>query len=165
MPGPNKNFESVDTGSLLFNEGFEIVEDDNSPLTISSAISGSITLSDTYEVVYLIQTEGSGNAGVYEMQVNGDTGTNYDYELNDGTETSGASAIPAGVWSQCVGNTFTLSGSWSGGWSLGVRQQSIANVAVSAQNSNITSPLTSITIQDDGGENASATFRVLGVPQ
>jgi len=141
-------------------------EDDNSPLIISSAQSGTITLAGQYDTVLVKIVEGSSSlVGAFDLQINGDTGANYEYVTVGGTETTGASAIElAGDWGHSVGQVITMSGEWGAEWSCNTGvQRARSNRSLAGNNSSVTSPLDSITIKDDGSKSGSLTARVYGV--
>lgn len=139
-------------------------EDGNSPLSISSASSGSITLASSWDAIMCIVTS-TGGSGVIDMRANGDTGANYDYVDLGGTATSGASQ-----WDRVMdidkasGQTIHLAGKWPSRASIHTNYQGSTTSGMAAGgNSNVTSPLDSITLLHSAGSNFSVTMRVFGI--
>jgi len=65
-------------------------EDENSPVSIGETSSYTYNISTTGEQYLIGFKGGNGNGGALQMQVGGDTGTNYQYWSSDGTDTTSA---------------------------------------------------------------------------
>jgi len=96
-------------------------EDPNSPLTVSNAQSGTINLSSTYTLVWLIGRvrNGSGAAQQIGFQVNGNT-SNYTVRGDDGSDTFGVSSArltptAVGTSRELIGS-YTLMGDFTASW-------------------------------------------------
>lgn len=139
-------------------------EDGNSPLSISGATSGSITLASSYKAVKVIVVDTGQNNEAMGMRVNGDTGANYDYVALDGTLTTGASQFDGVVTTQETdGQVMQLAGDWGANFNAFFGQPSTNNSrALSGENANITSPLDSIELRG-AASNVDVTARVYGL--
>jgi len=153
---------TVSTGSLAFTPGAKWTEDANSPLFINGSTSGTITLDGEYDAVQLIMTGGTGNTEVLDMQINGDTGANYDYLDNGDNTTSGATAWEGvSISARSVGQIITLSGRF-GEMTMGTSVHAFASGrTVGGRNTNVNSPLESITIKS--GSSFTSEFTVFGL--
>jgi hypothetical protein len=96
-------------------------EDPNSPLTVSNAQSGTITLSSTYTLVRLIGRvrNGSSTSQQIGFQVNGNT-SNYTVRADDGSDTVGISSArltptALGTSQELIGS-YTLMGDFTANW-------------------------------------------------
>ena len=91
---PSVETESVSTESLVIG-GTLYEEDDNSPINESNVLSASINLNEPANEVIIIPQRDE-VFGFEDIQVNGDTGTNYtNYDTSD-TATSGEDAFSIG---------------------------------------------------------------------
>lgn len=157
----NLTMNTISGGSGIWSE------DANSPLTISASSSGTITLSGQYPVVkVIIESDTSSTAGNHmDLRVNGDTASNYDTRLS-GSTTSADSFVKA-VFETGFGSgtEIIMSGEWSTNWSCGVSGGTSGGdtSAVHGSNTNVTSPLDSITFVDDAANNMSITASVYGL--
>lgn len=137
-------------------------EDGNSPLSISSSSSGSISLASSSEIVKVV-VESAGNGSVdVDMRVNGDTGSNYSSRFWDGS-TSSDSFVKAVLQPRTAeGSVFYCSGQWSGQWGMGKvagGPASVGQIAIGGSNNNISSPLNSVEFLDDAANSFSLTAR------
>lgn len=156
--------DSVNTGDLTYSAGVTFKEDDNSPLEILGESSGTITLADEYDAVKMIMTgTDSGPTELLDMQINGDTGSNYEYVDNGDNTTSGATSWEGvAISNRSVGQHITLSGSWGNAVTFGtsVHGQS-GGRTIGGRNNSVPSPLNSITIKSSSSFDAK--FSVIGI--
>lgn len=144
-------------------------EDGNSPVSISGKNSETVNLSGSYDLVMVSISQPENettNEDDLEIQVNGDTGTNYDVVNNDGSISADESSVSplilddggepgyaiikiCGRWKgKCVGEI--IGGAIGGAYAKGFN------------NTSVTSPLSSITVFTDAGNNFSADLEILG---
>jgi len=132
-------------------------EDPNSPVSDASGSVSSIqvTLADTYDVVRVVaKGDYSGDFANLQIQVNGDTGTNYNARDTDGGETRGVSFWPIATLTDTGPNTVVGSCHISGRFQ---EQCAVCNVPGAARassfptqhgdNTNVTGPLDSVTVR------------------
>jgi len=86
-----EGINSISTEELVIG-GTLYEEDDNSPFTVSSQSSYTYTVANSYDEVIIISPAKSGGA-FDELQINGDTGSNYSYVDNGDNQTTGATAF------------------------------------------------------------------------
>lgn len=152
----NNNFNSED--------GWRLESRDN----LSSVSSHSVTLSTTYKEVrcrFDITGTATNNPRRLRMQVNGDTGTNYNFYQQNGTYSSGNSS----VWMGRVGPgasssvIWRMAGDWQGVFSGRVEHAAIKNdTADWFENEAVTTPLDTISFNIPSSETVSGTFEVFG---
>jgi len=133
-------------------------EDPGSPAATTSGSSVTLTLSNTYDLVlcHAKCIGGSGNFANLDLQINGDTGTNYNAYTVTGVKSTGDSRWASAIRSNGGGEPrgmFLLSGRWGNGAgykSMGLAHDPTAGIAVYGWNKNVTSPLDSITLTAGG---------------
>lgn len=140
-------------------------EDGNSPFTVTGANSISGTLASDYDQVLLAlkSTDTNGNGNNVSMQVNGDTGSNYDNFDVTGAETSGASSWPNIVThgANITTTTAILVNGFNGG--LGIDNlygTTVASATHKGSNFNVSAPLDSFTF--DRGAPTDFTVEAFG---
>lgn len=143
-------------------------EDANSPLTVSASSSGTITLSGQYPTVKcIIESDTSATAGRdIDLQINGDTGANYATRLWSGSSSADLFVKAAFRTGFAAGTEIIMSGEWGTNWSCGFMGGGDAGIngkAIAGSNTNVTSPLNSITLMDDAANNFSVTMSVYGL--
>lgn len=132
-------------------------EDANSPLTSSNSTSATYTVSGDYDIYTLISDPS--NTGYFKLQLNGDTGDNYDWRADDGTKTTGVDHIQVPRCptrgqilivpsSNEISTAHVVGGSYTG-------------EGVGGTNDTVNSPLTSFTLSDSS--QRSTTVRVYGM--
>jgi hypothetical protein len=145
-------------------------EDGNSPSSLSGSSSYTFTLADTFDVVLIsiMDFDFSGDPGEQlSMQVNGDTGSNYNRRGGDGGFTSGETNWPLEVLStsnsvRSQGNiVLEIDGRWNKNVRMGNHKAFSSNNTEYGINLNVTSPLDQFSLFS-GGTNFSATLTVLG---
>lgn len=98
MTGPNKSFESLNAGSLTVG-GFLgtpiLSEESGSPYTASGSFSINPSGLDTFDtyVVLFESVDQNGNGPEVELLIDGETGSNYNEVLLDGTQNTGQTEI------------------------------------------------------------------------
>jgi len=130
------------------------------------------TLNAEYDVVKIVLTnmDGGGLGHKLTMTVNGDTGTNYDLSLGDGSTQSGSASIPMGYindGNRHPAGEVTLTGRWNDafahGWgNFGGAGTANGDTAVSSKNTNVSSPLTQFTLSESQDVNWSGKIEVYG---
>lgn len=129
------------------------VEDPNSPFTASSAGSLTCNLANTYDEI-LVRVNLT-DAGYIYITVNGDTTANYEYVGSDGNVSTGQSDWEA-TFAGGSKLSFHMLGKWVEDTAWGAQQlypssggdfTSATNTV--AGNSNISSPVTSFTVNPD----------------
>lgn len=143
-------------------------EDANSPLTVSASSTGTITLSGQYPTVKcIIESDTSATAGSdIDLQINGDTGANYATRLWSGNSSADSFVKAAFRTGFGAGTEIIMSGEWGTNWSCGFMGGGDAGIngkAIAGSNTNVTSPLDSITLMDDAANNFSVTMSVYGL--
>lgn len=143
-------------------------EESGSPYTASATDSISISNLDSFDIV-LVELKvavdaGSANGISPEIQVNGDTGTNYDYYQHNGGTTNDASAWE--LSSAFPGETgraiFTLH-DYGEQVNFNVRLSVGNNSSTEGgRNTNITGPISSIDISESDTASGSWTVNVFG---
>lgn len=147
------NAESLVIGGTLYDE------DDNSPLDVSGTSSTTYTVGQDFDEVIVIPD--MANPGFDELQVNGDTGSNYDYVDNSDTQTTGQTefSIPffGRMWYLTVRDV-------SDRVRIGVAlAHSNTGITVGGQNSNLGgNGINSLDFSDSGGSNRTAKARIYG---
>jgi len=70
-------------------------EDGNSPFSVTSTEDPTYTLASSYDLIWVLigDIDGMGGGATLGLQVNGDTGTNYNYLSADGTQTTASDKI------------------------------------------------------------------------
>lgn len=172
---PNLKIEEIDTSadtSTEFNRSPDVTA--GTVTTESLVIGGTLyeldgtidetTSSTTYSVggSYRDLVLVAGDAtGVDEMQVNGDTGANYDFNDQSDTETTGANqwTIPRGseravLWLKAQGTARIRMGI--------VPVGSRTGKTVGGRNDNISGDIDQFTLKDSGGTNRDIKVRVYG---
>lgn len=154
---PVGSFELVSTDSLVIG-GTLYEEDDNSPINVTNTSSVTFSLADSADGVLIIPQDDL-SASFNQLQVNGDTGANYDYVDTSDAETQGKNQwdIPnlqrvsklklMGVRGNKINFGLSLTGSFTAETDRG-------------ENRNVTAPITQITLKDDGGVTRDAKARV-----
>jgi len=149
--------DSVSTDSLVIG-GTLYEEDDNSPINVTNTSSVTFSLADSADGVLIIPQDDL-SASFNQLQVNGDTGANYDYVDTSDAETQGKNQwdIPnlqrvsklklMGVRGNKINFGLSLTGSFTAETDRG-------------ENRNVTAPITQITLKDDGGVTRDAKARV-----
>lgn len=141
-------------------------EDGNSPLTGTGASSYTFTLADTFDIV-LVQVQlqdTSGAVNRFDLQANGDAGTNYNFVRADGTSATGGTQVTEinelGGGAERT-DYFIIDGRWAGAWTGGSPPpDGVASRAVGWHNGAITSPLTQLTVV--GGGTFDISLSVFG---
>lgn len=149
----------------------DFVEDNNSPLTGSGSATYTINLADQWDQVKVeIEdlTNTSGGATTAILQVDGDTGTNYDHSNYGGGSSTGASNIPLtdGTFADTfvIEGDIVMSGAWDNAWSCRLDlffEDNNDRQAEHGANASVTSPLDSITI-GVSGTSCDLDARVFG---
>jgi len=137
-------------------------EDPNSPATGSN--TGSVTVSLANSLVYArvivkARYDSSGSFFNLNMRVNGDTGTNYDYEELGGSTTAGRDEWvltqaddKTGTWAGSVDLNANSTGiACSGPFSKSARGSS--GEILAGTNRSVSAPLNSVTAFDGGKDN------------
>lgn len=136
-------------------------EDANSPITVSNAQSGSITLNGTYDVVKVVVVDGD-SGGFVHGRVNGDSGSNYNYVDVSGNQTNSDTEWGLLYDNGSPGAVFYISGRWTDRCGfVGAQNGSSTTMAFGGNNSNVTSPLDSIELRNT--VNMNTTAHVFGV--
>lgn len=136
-------------------------EDDNSPHSVAGVSSTTYTVANTFREVVILQSPNSG-AGFNKLQVNGDSGANYDTVTNADTRTSGATewSIPYGSWRQrLVIRTPNSGNRMKFGAVLADAQ---TGTGIAGDNGNIGGTIDQFTLFDGGGATRTTKFRVYG---
>jgi hypothetical protein len=150
----------VDTDSLIIG-GTLYEEDDNSPFTFTGQVSGTYTVSGSYDVIVAIPYDMDSGGGPNELRVNGDSGSNYTYVDTADSQTAGASqwSMPRPfnyerlVMQDELGDRITFGAQLTGsGTAVGFR----------GQNKNVSGPITQFTVLDSGGSSRDLKMRVYG---
>jgi|AntRauMinimDraft_3_1070383.scaffolds.fasta_scaffold04076_2 hypothetical protein len=150
--GPATSFADIGGGS-----GGLWTEDANSPGAVSGQETYTVTLDGAYDLVLLdVRVLADGSNGEVGLTLNGDSGANYDYTTYNGSTTTGASEIKLSSDQRRVeAASLLITGRWNDR-AIATTQNGLASgvEAQVANNSNITSPLTSITIRLEFGQPA-----------
>lgn len=146
------------------------VEDDNSPITLSNDTFGSISLSQTYDVVKMIVVSNNNKIERLDITVNNDQTFGYKAVKEDGSRTSGGSVADCIAVPTSVGKEIRMAGDWgtgSGqGWSASFDIAEGFGAAVTgANNKTVSPPLDSIELRQSDGNPVSLSARVYGIPQ
>jgi hypothetical protein len=133
------SIESLVIGGTLYEE------DDNSPIDVTNVSSTTFTLANSADDIIIIPEAG---VGVHEdLQVNGDTGSNYDNTDSSDSETTGESQF---VIKRLRNRAFVQISDTRLG-SVGFRAPPVASgpaTNIRGENSNISAPITQFTISD-----------------
>lgn len=151
----NRSAETFSTDSLVF--AGTLTEDGT--IDVTGATSTTYNLTTTYDVVYvriLNLDENGTDTPDLELQWNGDTGSNYDYNDTAGNATTGATAVDWGSTIDEAPREFRLWHSPTTGKTLYAAMNTtiFTNGGVAARNGNIDAAFSSITIQDQGDTEA-----------
>lgn len=164
QPVPGTSYhEAISTDQLTLGAG-TWEEDDNSPLIINSETGDSISLAKNYDIVKVLVVS-SGAAVDVDMQVNGDTGSNYDFVLEDGTTGATGTEWPDILKADiAAGSTITLTGNNAD--AIGMQVESV-NMFRSSRTShgtnlNVSTPLDSIRLFSADSSTFSLTAHVYG---
>jgi hypothetical protein len=151
--GTSLDIEKVVVGGTLYEE------DDNSPLTASGTSSASVSLSKSYDQVILMSSFDV--VGYNELQVNGDTGSNYERVNLDGTSSSGVTE-----WGIPRGNTRPFLQLFDVDSRIRISLPACAASAsqlMSGENANLGgSGISTIRLSDSGGVARDAKVRIFG---
>lgn len=141
------------------------VEDANSPFTGSGADTHTYTVAGNHDkLLVMVDCEATTN-GRY-IQVNGDTGTNYNYVDNSNTTTTGATRWNLGSFLDLAKVTAFEFSEIGVGIGLSVIDASgYAGNLISGRNQNVTSPITQFTVSEGGGTTFDITAKVYGWSQ
>lgn len=142
-------------------------EDANSPLTISSTDTGTITLASNYPLIQVVCTDdpSSTTGTTVQLRVNGVT-SSYETTLTNGNPFT--EGFVRQVWwsGSGTGARATFAGQfdtdWGGGNEAPTLQSTYGHTADSFGNPSVTSPIDSITLFNNAANNFSATARVYG---
>lgn len=148
--------------------GGTFTEDANSPLTLNSTNTGTITLDGTYDVVRMVGiTDNSSATGTrFDLRVNGNSDI-YDTVFKNGNASSDGFAKGFFNTGFAQGHVAYLSGDWDNHFSVGATNgggpcnQTTLDTSC---NTTVTAPLDSITLFDDAANNATVTYIVEGIP-
>jgi hypothetical protein len=136
-------------------------EDSNSPFDINGS-SGTITLADRYDMWVLeVQNEGGGFAGNCGIQVNGYTGTEYNYVDHSGNKTSDDSKFAKMVGAAGI-SRILLTGRWVTFGIAALPLSTAQGGAISGDCFAVDSPLTSVRFVNDGGFGMDLRVRAYG---
>lgn len=145
-------FDAVTTGSLTIG-GKLFEQDSNSPLNKSGS-SVTYSVGGSYRhVVVIYQTD---TVPHDQLQVNGDTNSNYDEDNEDGTTTTGQTEW--NINRPVIG--FELIGDRSS--AIRLINHRIGGTVVVGTNTNITSPISQFSLIDSGSTSRTIKARVFG---
>lgn len=153
--GSVRNLSNIGAGGLW-------TEDGNSPFTASSVSSKQFTLASNWDRVLLLPAHD--NTGFDQLQVNGDTGTNYSIVKNgDGTDGS-LSEWQLGIWTDRIDH-IKLVANPAGSEVQLVVQPSTSNTGVTVYGDNTAAspPISTFTVKDGGGSNRSVKLEAYGL--
>lgn len=158
---------TVDYSVSTSSGGGRWTEDANSPLTISSTDTGTITLASNYPLIQLVCTgDSSSTTGTaVQLRVNGVT-SGYETVLTNGNPFTEGFARQLWWSGSGVGARTTFAGQftvdWGGANEAPTLQSTYGHTADSFGNPSVTSPINSITLFNNSANNFSATARVYG---
>lgn len=141
-------------------------EDANSPLTVSGTSSGTITLDGEYDAVLVICSDQGDSETNIDFRINGVSTNTYDRTgQNASTTTGNPEWRNFGEEDESRGQHWFFSGRWDDVATIATPQMKPGGVAgVNGQNDDVTSPLTSITLLENGGSNfVDISLRVYGI--
>jgi hypothetical protein len=148
--GPATSFDDIGGGSDL-----QWTKDSASPESTSQQIT-TINLDGEYDQILLqMRILATGSNGYLEIQLNGDTGSNYNYVRYDGSNTTGATNINITDDHRRVENLSLL---FDGRFKDSCTVKTISGIKTRFEtsvgsNPNISSPLNTIEIDDEYGAN------------
>lgn len=151
------NHQSVSTDKIIIG-GTLYEEDDNSPINVSSTPSTTFNLANPSAGVVIIPDR-TGDAAFDQIQINGDTGNNYDIVNNADNETSGLSQWDVQYWFRTEYYEIHIRDGVSSQLSVNIATSDTGQT-VGGKNTNVTSAISSITFKDSGGSNRSGKARV-----
>jgi hypothetical protein len=151
--------DAFSTGGLTIG-GTLYDEDDNSPIDVSSTSSTTYSVAGTYDEIVLLSRRSAGLA-FDEVQVNGDTGSNYENVRNDDSSTTADrwTPIPRLAYS---GPTFITGGDGTRITISPTSSGTSTGQTVGGQNTSITPPINQITLSDSFDGSRDAFIRVYG---
>lgn len=140
-------------------------EDGNSPITFAGATSKqTFNLNQSADAIEIIVLSSGGN-DTLELQVNGDTNANYDFISVGGTQTLGADGFGNVVRATSApGARIGLSGRFDGrlgAWA--VRGGASTGGFSQGRNTNVSSPISSISFTPENANSVDLTARVYGL--
>lgn len=152
--------ETVTTGALTVGGGLLYEEDDNSPFEFTGESSQTFTLSQNFShVVVLYDT--AENIGVNQLQVNGGTGSNYEFVDNSDTQSTGQTEWTIPYSDESAG--FELI---DGGNKIAMKvslMSSRTGQTIAGKNENLGgNGINQFTVSDSAGSNRTFRARVYG---
>lgn len=132
-------------------------EDGNSPLEVNAATSATYTLAESWDHILILARP---KRGFTSLQINGDTGTNYDYTTESGTDTNGASKFPLQEPTARY-YIFLSSNSAQSIFRCGTATQ--GDRIVMGRNGSETGGITKIKLLDPGPSDVTNTYRIYGL--
>jgi len=133
-------------------------EDGNSPLQVTGESSATYSLADTYDYILLIASPA--NNGFDQIQVAGDTGTNYDFVDNSDTVTTGATEWP--IPQAFVRESVIIRDTFANATISVTPANSNTGQTVYGENNTISS-VDQFTLKDSGGSTRDTTVKVYGL--
>lgn len=148
------NIESLVIGGTLYEE------DDNSPKNVSVTSSTTYTVSGSYKEILIVPQKDV--IGFDQLQVNGDTGSNYAYVDNADTQTTGATEWAVPFATRVLFYQLMDQRSNSIGLGCPLARGSQTGQTVGGDNLNVSGDITQFTFSDSGSNSRDFKARVYG---
>jgi len=153
-------------GDLTFNAPAQVTvsEDPNSPFKASNVVSKQFTVSNSYDVFYLIPERD--NLGFDGLRLNGDVGTNYDYILNDDSRVTGDDRFDLKNPTRQIKTIKLAPSPAAGAIGFGLESNTSAlNAPVYGKNNDVTAAIDTFTVIDSTSTQRSVSLRGVGIEQ
>jgi hypothetical protein len=152
------NNSLVSTDELVI--GGKLYESDGT-IDVSNTTSTTYSVSGTYDELIIMGTSGESGLGFDQLQVNGDTGSNYDTVDNADNLTTGQTEWSISrVYRREYLHVMDLNGDRLT-FNAPLAGASTGN-GIAGENANVSGPISQITLSDAGGSSRSLKARVFG---